>query len=65
VLNELQDIKLRPKEKQNFKLYALKLMNSYTVWNATQEIKTLGCFFLLLNFGGFVFFLHNLAVRVL
>lgn len=64
-LKELQDVKPRPKEKQDFKLCALKLMNSYTVWNTMQEIKTLGFFQLLLlgDFPFFFFSLHNLAVR--
>lgn len=63
-LKELQDVKPRPKEKQDFKLCAFKLMNSYTVWNTMQEIKTLG-FFQLVILGDFSFFfsLHNLAVR--
>lgn len=54
-LKELQDVKPRPKEKQDFKLCAFKLMNSYAVWNTMQEIKTLG-FFQLVILGDFSFF---------
>lgn len=37
-------------------------MNTYTVWNVTQEIKTMR--FFALYFGGiWVFFLHYLAAR--
>lgn len=61
-LKELQDVKPRPKEKQDFKLCALKLMNSYTVWNTMQEIKTLGFFqLLLLGDFPFLFFLAQLS----
>lgn len=54
-LNEHWDIKPGWEEKQNFKLCALKSVNSYAVWNTHRKYKL--CIFSAFYFGGYYFFL--------